>query len=160
MGETVRVTIHTDKPGVVIGRGGSEVENIKNEIDDITGKRTVINIEHIKRPTVDARLVAESIANALIKKIRFRSVLKKSIARAMEEGVEGIKVAVSGRLNGAEIARTEWMKEGKIPLQTLRADIDYGYREARTTYGIIGVKVWICKGEVLAPSGEEDNVEA
>jgi len=144
MGETIRVTICTDKPGVIIGRGGAEVENIKNEIDDMTGKRTVINIEQIKKPSIDANLVAESIAAALVKKIKFRSILKRAISRAMEGGVQGIKIAVSGRLNGAEIARTEWMKEGKIPLQTLRANIDYGFCEAKTTYGNIGIKVWIC----------------
>jgi small subunit ribosomal protein S3 len=157
MGESIRVTIHTDKPGIIIGRGGGEVENIKSEIEDITGKRTSINIEQIKRPGMDAALIAESIAVALTKKMKFRTVLKRAIARAMEEGVSGIKIAVSGRLNGAEIARTEWMKEGRIPLQTLRADIDYGFRESHTTYGNIGVKVWVCHGEVLEEkeSGEE-----
>ena len=158
MGETIRVTIHTDKPGIVIGRGGAEVENIKSEIDDLTGKRTVINIEQIKTPHTNAMLVAESISTALIKKIRFRSILKRSIDRAMDEGVDGIKIAISGRLNGAEIARTEWMKKGRIPLQTLRANIDYGFCEAKTTYGNIGIKVWICKGEVLEE--EAQNAQA
>lgn len=159
MGETIKVIIRTDKPGIIIGRGGSEVENIKNEIDDMSKKNTVINIEQIKKPNSDANLIAESIAAALVKKIKFRSVLKRAVARAMEDGVEGIKVAVSGRLNGAEIARTEWLKKGKIPLQTLRADIDYGFREAKTTYGNIGVKVWVCHGEVLVKTGESGDVE-
>ncbi len=161
MGETVRITIYTDKPGIVIGRGGTEVENIKNEIEKKKKKRTVINIEQIKKAHIDAYLIAESIAAALIKKMKFRSVLKRAVSRAMEEGVPGIKIAVSGRLNGAEIARTEWIKEGKIPLQTLRADIDYGFCEAKTTYGNIGVKVWICRGEIILGSeGKEENAEA
>ncbi len=159
MGETIRVTIHTDKPGIIIGRGGSEVENIKNEIDDMTGKRSIINIEQIKKPNKDARLIAESIAVALVKKIRFRSILKRAVSNAMEEGVQGVKIAVSGRLNGSEIARTEWMKKGRIPLQTLRADIDYGFCESKTTYGNIGVKVWICNGEVLRESLYKEDAE-
>ncbi|MBN2407944.1 MAG: 30S ribosomal protein S3 [Elusimicrobia bacterium] len=149
MGDNVRVTIHTDKPGVIIGKGGADVEGLKNEIDDITGKNTIINIEHIKRPQIDANIIAESIGKALIKKIKFRGVIRKSIDRAMQEGVKGIKIAVSGRLNGAEIARTEWAKEGKVPLQTIRANIDYGFYEANTTYGNIGIKVWICHGEII-----------
>ncbi|MFH1414893.1 MAG: 30S ribosomal protein S3 [Elusimicrobiota bacterium] len=157
MGETIRVTIHTDKPGIIIGRGGSEVENIKDEIDDLTGKRTVINIEQIKKPNINAYLIAESISAALLKKMRFRNILKRAVSRAMEEGVDGIKIAVSGRLNGAEIARTEWLKKGRIPLQTLRADIDYGFCEAKTTYGNIGIKVWVCNGEVTEESKEVDN---
>jgi len=147
MGENLRVTIYTDKPGVIIGKGGAAVENLKSEIDDMTGFNTSINIEHILKPQKNAYLIAEGIARALEKKIRFRSIMKRSIERTIQEGAEGIKIAVSGRLNGAEIARTEWMKEGRVPLQTIRADIDYGFCEANTTYGNIGVKVWVCHGE-------------
>jgi small subunit ribosomal protein S3 len=157
MGENVRITIHTDKPGVIIGKGGSEVENLKMEIDDITGKNAVVNIEHIRRPQADARLIAEGIASALVKKMRFRNIMKRTISRVMQEGVDGVKIAVSGRLNGAEIARKEWMKEGRIPLQTIRADIDYGFCEAKTTYGNIGVKVWVCHGEKFQKEVEPEN---
>ncbi|MGM0568916.1 MAG: 30S ribosomal protein S3 [Elusimicrobiota bacterium] len=153
MGENIRVTIHTDKPGVIIGKGGSEAEKIKDEIDDMTGMQTTVNIEQVKNPNADAHLVAQSIATALEKKIRFRNVMRRAVARAMESGAKGVKVAVSGRLNGAEIARTEWMKEGRIPLQTIRAEMDYGFVEAKTTYGNIGVKVWVFNGENLESSG-------
>lgn len=155
MGELLRVTIHTDKPGVIIGKGGGEVENIKSEIEDMTGFRTQINIEQVKKPQSDASLIAESISQALERKVRFRSIMKRSISRAIQDGAGGIKVAVSGRLNGAEIARSEWMKEGRIPLQTLRADIDYGVSEANTTYGNIGVKVWVFHGEKLDTQRED-----
>ncbi|NLB35299.1 MAG: 30S ribosomal protein S3 [Elusimicrobia bacterium] len=158
MGELLRVTIHTDKPGVIIGKGGAEVENIKSEIEDMTGFRTQINIEQIKKPQSDAALIAEAIAQALERKVSFRNIMKKAISRAVQDGVGGIKVAISGRLNGAEIARTEWMKEGRIPLQTIRADIDYGFREANTTYGDIGVKVWVFHGEIH-DTGSEDTSE-
>ena len=155
MGETVRVTIHTEKPGIIIGKGGGEVENIKSEIDDMTGKRTIINIESVKKPQVNAGLIAESIAHALEKQMRFRGVMKKSIEKAIQGGAQGIKILVSGRLNGSEIARRESMKEGRIPLQTIRADIDYGFYEANTTYGNIGVKVWVCHGEILKEKNKE-----
>ncbi|MFC2062107.1 30S ribosomal protein S3 [Elusimicrobiota bacterium] len=149
MGENIRVTIFTDKPGVIIGKGGGEIENIKDEIEDLTGKHSMVNIEHIKKPQIDANIIASGMAMALVKKIKFRGVMKRAVFRAMQEGVKGIKVELSGRLNGAEIARTEWIKEGCIPLQTLRADIDYGFYEANTTYGNIGVKVWVCHGEKM-----------
>ncbi len=149
MGDNVRVTIHTDKPGVIIGKGGSEAEKLKEEIDAITGKTTVVNIEQVKNPLTDATLIAQSIATALERKVRFRFIMRRSLERAIESGAEGIKIAVSGRLNGAEIARTEWMKEGRVPLQTIRADLDYGFVEANTTYGNIGVKVWVFNGEKL-----------
>jgi small subunit ribosomal protein S3 len=147
MGDNIRITIHTDKPGVIIGKGGIEAENIKQEIDDITSKNTILNIEHVKSPQLNAYIIASGIAQALQKKMRFRNILKRAIDRAMQEGAQGVKIMVSGRLNGAEIARTEWLKDGKIPLQTLRADIDYGFCEAKTTYGNIGIKVWVCHGE-------------
>ncbi|MGM0441106.1 MAG: 30S ribosomal protein S3 [Elusimicrobiota bacterium] len=153
--ENIKIVVHTDKPGVIIGKGGSEVENIKNEIEDITGKTTDINIEHIKNPQADAAIIGRSIATALEKKMRFRPVMKRALYRAYnEKDVEGVKVAVSGRLNGSEIARTEWLKEGKVPLQTIRADIDYNFCEANTTYGNIGIKVWVCKGEIIGAEKE------
>lgn len=146
----VNVTIHTAKPGMVIGKGGSEVENIRNEITKIAGgKKVHINISEIKTPDLDAILVAESIAQQLERRVSFRRALKQAIQRSMRAGAKGIKTAVSGRLGGAEIARTEGYSEGTVPLHTLRADIDYGTAEAHTTYGRIGVKVWIYRGEVL-----------
>ncbi|WP_223068768.1 30S ribosomal protein S3 [Paenibacillus caui] len=146
----VNVTIHTAKPGMVIGKGGSEVENLRNEITKIAGgKKVHINISEIKTPDLDAILVAESIAQQLERRVSFRRALKQAIQRTMRSGAKGIKTAVSGRLGGAEIARTEGYSEGTVPLHTLRADIDYGTAEAHTTYGRIGVKVWIYRGEVL-----------
>ena len=159
-GDNIRVTIHTDKPGAIIGKGGAEVENLKSEIEDITSKNTSINIEHIKKPHINASLIAEGIAHALEKKMRFRALIKRAIDKAMQEGVQGIKISISGRLNGSEIARTEWTKKGRIPLQTLRADIDYGVYEAKTTYGIIGIKVWVCNGEKLTGTQEAGYNEA
>ncbi|ANS75994.1 30S ribosomal protein S3 [Paenibacillus yonginensis] len=146
----VNVTIHTAKPGMVIGKGGSEVENLRGEITKIAGgKKVHINISEIKTPDLDAILVAESIAQQLERRVSFRRALKQAIQRTMRSGAKGIKTAVSGRLGGAEIARTEGYSEGTVPLHTLRADIDYGTAEAHTTYGRIGVKVWIYRGEVL-----------
>lgn len=146
----VNVTIHTAKPGMVIGKGGSEVENLRGEITKIAGgKKVHINISEIKQPDLDAILVAESIAQQLERRVSFRRALKQAIQRTMRAGAKGIKTAVSGRLGGAEIARTEGYSEGTVPLHTLRADIDYGTAEAHTTYGRIGVKVWIYRGEVL-----------
>jgi small subunit ribosomal protein S3 len=146
----VNVTIHTAKPGMVIGKGGSEVENLRGEITKIAGgKKVHINISEIKHPDLDAILVAESIAQQLERRVSFRRALKQAIQRTMRSGAKGIKTAVSGRLGGAEIARTEGYSEGTVPLHTLRADIDYGTAEAHTTYGRIGVKVWIYRGEVL-----------
>lgn len=145
----IKVTIHTAKPGVVIGRGGAEVESLRQQIEKMTGKQVSLNIAEIKKPELDAQLVAENVAAQLEKRVAFRRAMKQAVTRAMRVGAEGIKIAVSGRLAGAEIARTEWYSEGKVPLHTLRADIDYGFAEANTTYGKIGIKVWIFKGEVL-----------
>lgn len=145
----VKVNIFTAKPGIVIGRGGAEVENLKKQLESMTGKRINININEVKKPELDAQLVAESVAGSLEKRIAFRRAMKQSVSRTIRMGAEGIKIMCGGRLGGAEIARTEWYSEGKVPLHTLRADIDYGFAEANTTYGKIGVKVWIYKGEVL-----------
>lgn len=145
----VRINIHTAKPGIVIGKGGQGVEELKAQVEKMTGKNILINIVEIKNPEIDAQLVAENIAAQIEKRVSFRKAMKQAISRAMRFGIKGIKTAVSGRLGGAEMARTEGYHEGTIPLQTLRADIDYGFAEAHTTYGKIGVKVWIYKGEVL-----------
>jgi small subunit ribosomal protein S3 len=145
----VRISIHTAKPGVVIGKGGSGVEELRKKLEKATAKQVHINIMEIKNAELDAHLVAENIAQQLKKRIAFRRALKQSVFRTMRAGAKGIKVMVSGRLGGAEIARTESYHEGTVPLQTLRADIDYGFVESHTTYGRIGVKVWIYKGEVL-----------
>lgn len=145
----IKVSIYTSKPGIVIGRGGTEVEALRKKLEQMTGKQVNINIVEIKTPELDAQLVAENIASQLERRIAFRRAMKQSVTRSMKMGAKGIRVACSGRLAGAEIARTEWYSEGKVPLHTLRADIDYGFAEADTTYGKIGVKVWICKGEVL-----------
>ena len=145
----VNVSIHTAKPGMVIGKGGSEVEALRKELNKLTGKRVHINIVEIKKPDLDAHLVGESIARQLEARIAFRRAMRGAMQRAMRAGAKGIKTMCSGRLGGAEIARSEQYHEGTIPLQTLRADIDYGFAEANTTYGKIGVKVWIYKGEVI-----------
>ncbi|MGB9802957.1 30S ribosomal protein S3 [Desulfofundulus sp.] len=145
----IRISVYTAKPGIVIGRGGAEVENLRRELEKMTHKQVHINIVEIKVPELDAQLVAENVAAQIEKRVAFRRAMKQAVARAMKMGAKGIKVSVSGRLAGAEIARTEWYSEGKVPLHTLRADIDYGFAEADTTYGKIGVKVWIYKGEVL-----------
>lgn len=145
----LKVSIHTAKPGIVIGRGGAEVDQLRKEIEEMTGRQVNINIIEVKHPELDAQLVAEGIAAQLVKRVSFRRAMKQAVARAMRLGAEGIRISSSGRLGGAEMARTEWYSEGKVPLHTLRADIDYGFAEAKTTYGIIGIKVWIYKGEVL-----------
>jgi small subunit ribosomal protein S3 len=145
----VKISIHTAKPGIVIGRGGAEVENLRKQLEKMTGKQVNVNIVEIKVPELDAQLMAENVASQLERRIAFRRAMKQSVGRAMKMGAKGIRIACSGRLAGAEIARTEWYSEGKVPLHTLRADIDYGFAEANTTYGKIGVKVWIYKGEVL-----------
>ena len=145
----LKLTIHTAKPGMVIGRGGSGIEQIKEGLKNLTDKRVDINIAEIKQPDLDAMLVAENIAAQLERRIAFRRAMKQAVGRTMRLGAKGIKIAVSGRLGGAEIARRESYREGSIPLHTLRADIDYGTAEAHTTYGRIGIKVWIFKGEVL-----------
>ena len=146
----IKLNIYTAKPGMIIGKGGQGIESLKNQLQKIvSNKNILINIVELKRPEADAQLIAENIAQQLEKRIAFRRAMKQSIQRAMRTGVKGIKTACSGRLAGAEIARTEHYNEGTIPLQTLRADIDYGFAEANTTYGKIGVKVWVYKGEVL-----------
>lgn len=145
----IKISIHTAKPGIVIGRGGSEVEALRKELERLTGKKVSVNIIEIKKPELDATLVAEGIAAQLVRRVAFRRAMKQAVSRTVRLGAQGIKISCSGRLGGAEIARTEWYSEGKVPLHTLRADIDYGFAEADTTYGKIGVKVWIYKGEIL-----------
>lgn len=145
----IRIGIHTAKPGIVIGRGGAEVEHLRRELEKMTNKQVYINIVEIKVPELDAQLMAENVAAQIEKRVAFRRAMKQAVARVMKMGANGIKISTSGRLAGAEIARTEWYSEGKVPLHTLRADIDYGFAEANTTYGKIGIKVWIYKGEVL-----------
>lgn len=151
-GEKVRVKLHTARPGIVIGKKGAEIENLKRDLEQKFGRECMIDIQEVRRPEADAQLVAESIATQLERRIAFRRAMKKAISSALRFGVKGIKISCAGRLGGAEMSRTEWFKEGRVPLHTLRADIDYGTAEASTTYGIIGVKVWIFKGEVLADS--------
>ena len=148
----VRVSIHAAKPGIVIGKGGSEIDKLKKELEKMTGKTIILNVIEVKSPDMNAQLVAENIASQLERRISFRKAMKQCMGRTMKLGAKGIKTYVAGRVGGAEIARTEQYHEGTIPLQTLRADIDYGFTEANTTYGKLGVKVWIYKGEVLAES--------
>ena len=145
----VNISIHTAKPGMVIGKGGSEVESLRKELNKLTGKRIHINIVEIKKPDLDAKLVGEGIARQLENRVAFRRAQKQAIQRSMRAGAQGIKTQVSGRLNGADIARSEGYSEGTVPLHTLRADIDYAWEEADTTYGKLGVKVWIYRGEIL-----------
>jgi small subunit ribosomal protein S3 len=149
-----RITIHSARPGVVIGKKGEDIETLRSDLRRMMGGEVGLNIEEIRKPEVDAQLVADSIAQQLEKRIMFRRAMKRAMQNAMRLGAQGIKVMSAGRLNGAEIARSEWYREGRVPLHTLRADIDYGFSEARTTYGVIGVKVWIFKGEVLAHNAE------
>jgi len=146
------ITIHTAKPGVVVGRGGAGIDALRKEMSALTGKKVQINIVEVTKIDMDAQLVAESVAAQLEKRIAFRRAMKQAMMRATKAGAKGIKIMVAGRLGGAEIARTEWAREGRIPLHTLRADIDYGFAEATTVYGKIGVKVWIYRGEVLPTS--------
>jgi small subunit ribosomal protein S3 len=153
-GDKIRVKLHTARPGIVIGKKGSEIESLKAEIDKLTGKDCVLDIQEVRRPEADAQLVAESIALQLERRVAFRRAMKKSVNMALKFGAKGVKIACSGRLGGAEIARREWVREGRVPLHTLRADVDYGTAEARTTYGVIGVKVWIFKGEVLSDADQ------
>jgi small subunit ribosomal protein S3 len=143
------VTIHSARPGVIIGKKGGSVEGLRQEISESLGVPVHLNIEEVKKPDLDATLVAESIAQQLEQRVMFRRAMKRAVTSAMKAGAKGIKICVSGRLGGAEIARSEWYREGRVPLHTFRADIDYGVAESKTTYGIIGVKVWIFKGEVL-----------
>lgn len=159
----IKVSVYTAKPGMIIGKGGTGVETLKNSVEKITGKTAIVNVEEVRTPELDAQLVAESIASQIEKRVSFRRAMKQSIQRTMKVGAKGIKTLVSGRLNGADMARSERYTEGTIPLQTLRADISYGTAEADTTYGKIGVKVWICRGEVLGKtlvSGQEEAAKA
>ena len=153
-GDKLRIKLHTARPGIVIGKKGAEIEVLKAEIDKMTGKECVLDIQEVRRPEADAQLVAENIAQQLERRVAFRRAMKKSVNMALKFGAKGVKIACSGRLGGAEIARQEWVREGRVPLHTLRADVDYGMAEANTTYGKIGVKVWIFKGEVLSAADQ------
>lgn len=145
----VKITVHTAKPGIVIGRQGAAIEVLRGELKKMTGKDVFINVIEVKKPDADAQLIAESVADSLVRRMPFRRAMKQALQRAKRAGAKGMKIAISGRLAGADIARTEWASEGKVPLHTLRANIDYGFYEADTTYGKIGVKVWIYNGEIL-----------
>jgi small subunit ribosomal protein S3 len=145
----VKVNIYTARPGIIIGRKGAEIDQVKKEIQELTDREAFINVHEVKRSEADAQLVAENICLQLERRVAFRRAMKRSVTAALKSGAQGVKVASAGRLGGAEMARREWYREGRVPLHTLRADIDYGFAEARTTYGIIGVKVWIFKGEVF-----------
>ncbi|HMV54028.1 MAG TPA: 30S ribosomal protein S3 [Rhodocyclaceae bacterium] len=147
--KNARITVYSARPGVVIGKKGEDIENLKRDLQKIMGGQVHVNIEEIRKPETDAQLIADSIAQQLEKRIMFRRAMKRAMQNAMRLGAQGIKIMSAGRLNGAEIARTEWYREGRVPLHTLRADIDYGFSEASTTYGIIGIKVWVFKGEIL-----------
>ena len=147
--KTARVTIHTARPGVVIGKKGEDIEKLRKQVSDVMGVPAHINVAEVRKPELDAQLVAESIAQQLERRIMFRRAMKRAVGNAMRLGALGIKVNVAGRLNGAEIARSEWYREGRVPLHTLRADVDYGFAEAHTTYGVIGIKTWIYKGEIF-----------
>jgi small subunit ribosomal protein S3 len=158
--QTAKVTIHTARPGVVIGKKGEEVDKLRADITDMMGVPVQINIEEIRKPDLDARLVAQNVAQQLERRVMFRRAMKRVMQNALRGGAQGIRIQVSGRLGGAEIARTEWYREGRVPLHTLRADIDYSTWEAHTTYGVIGVKVWIFKGEILDVNAPADTGSA
>lgn len=158
--QNINVVIHTARPGIVIGKKGEDIDRMRKQITDMTGLPTQVSVEEIRKPEVDAKLVADGICQQLEKRVMFRRAMKRSVSSAMRAGAQGVKVMVGGRLNGAEIARSEWYREGRVPLHTLRADIDYATSEALTTYGIIGVKVWIFKGEIFPATNsveEKDN---
>ncbi|MBE7561962.1 30S ribosomal protein S3 [Acidithiobacillus sp. HP-6] len=146
---SARITVHTARPGIVIGKKGEDIEKLRHDVQKRMGVPVHINVEEIRKPELDAQLVAESVAQQLERRIMFRRAMKRAVTNAMRFGALGMRINCAGRLGGAEIARTEWYREGRVPLHTLRADIDYGFAEAKTTYGIIGVKVWIFKGEIL-----------
>ena len=148
-GQKLKVIIHTARPGIIIGKKGAEVEKLKKEIEEMTGNQVAIDIKEVRKPEVNAQLVSENIAMQLEKRVAFRRALKRAVSSALRFGSLGIKVQCSGRLAGAEIARSEWYREGRVPLSTFRADIDYGFSEAKTTYGLIGIKVWIYQGDIL-----------
>jgi small subunit ribosomal protein S3 len=156
-GQNLRVIIHAARPGIIIGKKGAEVEKLRKDLKDMTEKEVSIDIKEIRKPEIDAQLVAENIALQLEKRVAFRRAMKKSVASAIRFGTLGVKVACAGRLAGAEIARSEWYREGRVPLHTYRADIDYGFAEAKTTYGLIGVKVWMYHGDIL-PEGKTQEI--
>ncbi len=147
--DRIRIALHTARPGIIIGRRGAEVDRLKEELEEITGKQVFIDIQEVKGPEKNAQLIAEGLARQLQKRVSFRRAMKKAVTLAMDRGVKGVKVACKGRLAGAEMSRSEWYREGRVPLHTLRADIDYGTAEAKTSYGMIGIKVWVFKGEIL-----------
>jgi small subunit ribosomal protein S3 len=157
--QTARITIHTARPGIVIGKKGEDVDKLRKDLTRRLGVPVHINIEEIRKPDLDAKLVAQNVAQQLERRVMFRRAMKRVVQNAMRQGAEGIKVQIGGRLGGAEIARTEWYREGRVPLHTLRADIDYATFEAVTTYGILGVKVWIFKGEVIGAEGQADGAK-
>ncbi len=150
-----KINIHTARPGIVIGKKGAEIDKLKQELSALTKREIYINIHEVRRPDLDAQLVAENVALQLERRVSFRRAMKESVSRAVRMGAQGVKIQCAGRLGGAEIARTEWYREGRVPLHTLRADISYGFAESKTTYGIIGVKVWIFRGEVLTKEQEQ-----
>ncbi len=154
-GDKIRVKLHTARPGIVIGKKGTEIEALKSELDKLTKSDCILDIQEVRRPEADAQLVAENIALQLERRVAFRRAMKKSVNMALKFGAKGIKIACSGRLGGAEMSRREWVMEGRVPLHTLRADVEYGTAEAMTTYGVIGVKVWIFKGEILSDADKE-----
>jgi small subunit ribosomal protein S3 len=155
-GEKVRVKLFTARPGIVIGKKGSEIELLKKDLEKLINRKAVIDIQEVRRPEADAQLVADNIAQQLVRRVAFRRAMKKAVTSAQRFGVKGIKISCSGRLGGAEMSRCEWVREGRVPLHTLRADVDYALSEANTTYGIIGIKVWIFKGEVLKKNEVQD----
>jgi len=155
-----KINIYTARPGIVIGKKGAEIEKLKSELGRLTPKETFINIHEVRRPDLDAQLVAENVALQLERRVAFRRAMKEAVSRGMRMGAQGIKVHCSGRIGGAEIARSEWYREGRVPLHTLRADISYGLAEAKTTYGVIGVKVWIFRGEIITRHDEEQQKSA
>jgi small subunit ribosomal protein S3 len=154
--KNAHITVHTARPGVVIGKKGEDIDSLRKQVSEMMGIPVHISIEEIRKPELDAQLVAESVAQQLERRIMFRRAMKRAVQNAMRLGAEGIRINVAGRLNGAEIARSEWYREGRVPLHTLRADIDYGFAEAVTTYGVLGVKVWVFKGEVFGAPEEAD----
>jgi small subunit ribosomal protein S3 len=157
--QSINVTIHTARPGIVIGKKGEDIEKLRLELGKLAGRGVQVAVEEVRQPELDAQLVAENVAQQLEKRIMFRRAMKRTVTNAMRLRAQGIKIMVAGRLNGAEIARTEWYREGRVPLHTLRADIDYGFAEAHTTYGAIGVKVWIFKGEIFDKDEPKIDVE-
>ena len=156
--DNARIVIHTARPGIVIGKKGEDIDRLRKQVSDIMGIPAHISVEEIRKPELDAQLVAESVAQQIARRIMFRRAMKRAVTNTMRLGALGMKINVSGRLNGAEIARSEWYREGRVPLHTLRADIDYGFAESYTTYGVIGVKVWIFKGEVLGAADVDEEV--